>query len=146
MAEKKVWVSSKDSKPVHLIDRSVVVETDGLRDYQRISITKDMAEKRIPIEVINSMFVQGYYSDPLNLLELWHDVPAAQKINEDYFKQRNEDRKSNEVSKKEIDEANEKAIIAARKEFDRTIKLAQEKRGPKPKVSRNNDKDKDNQG
>ena len=144
MAEKKVWVSSKNDKPVHLIDRSVIIETeDGLKDYQRISITKEMAEKRIPIEVVNTMFIQGYYSDPLNLLELWHDIPSAKKANEDYFKQRNEDHKATEVTKKEIEEANNKAILAAKKAFDESVKLAQEKRGPKPKVSRNKDKDKE---
>jgi len=139
MAEKKAWVSSRGSYPVHLVDWSVIVERDNVKDYQRVEITKEMAENHIPIEVVNSMFIQGYYSDHIALLELWHDIVAAKKANEDYFKDRKEVVKAEEASKREIDDANEKAILAARKEFDRVIKAAQDKRAPKPKVIRTRD-------
>ena len=137
MATKKVWVSSRNDKPVHLIDWSVLIDKDGAKDYQRVSITKEMAEQRIPIEVVNSMFIQGYYSDAMNLLELWQDVVAAKKAHDDYFKVKSADQKAADISKKEIEDANGKAILAAKKAFDESVKLSREKNSPKPKVIRN---------
>jgi hypothetical protein len=130
-------LKARNKKPVHLIDGSIVIEqSNGEKDYQRVSISKDMAEKGIPVEVVNSGFIQSYYSDAMNVLELWQDIVAAKKAHDEYYKTKQDDQKVADISKKEVEDANAKAILAAKKAFDESMKLSQDKRSEKPKVVR----------
>ena len=140
MADKFVWIKAKGVNPVHLIDRMTIVEDeDGEKDYQRLSITGEMARQGVPLRVTNTMFIQGYYSDPINLLELVHDAAAAQKKHDEYFANRKVVVKDKQVEADAQKKAEERAILVARKAFDEEYRRVKEKGAGKSKVIRNKD-------
>lgn len=118
----KIWVVSKTGKPVHLVDRTVVI--DGY--YQHIDISQKMAENFVPIEVVKSEFVQNYCSGPDAILEILLDKNEAKKRYQKYFDAFSED----EIKKKKELEAQEKkkqaALQAALKAYEASQQQAEQ--------------------
>jgi hypothetical protein len=118
---------------------AIIESENGDKDYQRLSITREMAQQGVPVLVKNTMFIQSYYSDPVNLLELMNDTTAAKKKNDEYFAKHNVEVKEKKVEVDGQKQAEEKAILAARKAFDIEMERVKQKSGARPKVIRNKD-------
>ena len=137
----EVWVSALHKKPVHLIDRGYTVRNkDGEPDLLRIDIDKRMAEEEIPILVPKTSFMQGMYSDPLNVLRMWTDVNAARKKHDEFFKNIDGEQKADGAAKKELAKGKELAMKKATEIFEAEMKKLEEKTDKRPRVVRKADK------
>lgn len=133
----KIWVSSNTGKAVGLIDRDTVVELPGgKKDFQRVEISNEMAEQDVPVLVVKSSFIQGMYSDPMNVLRMWVDVDAAKKKHDDYMKKHDANKKEKVDEKKATEKAKKDAIAAAMDTFDKSFEKTMQI-GKQPKVIRN---------
>ena len=121
-----------------MIDRDTIVELPGShqKDYQRVEISKEMAEQDIPVLVVMSSFIQGMYSDPMNILRMWVDVDAAKKKHDDYMKKHHVDKKEKVDEKKAAEKAKKEAIAAAMDTFDKSFERTMQM-GKPSKVIRN---------